>query len=169
MGNYAVTRLDKIHSGKAGIVESVVSATDTLQNGHVIHVGGLATGHREALSVVQPTTASITTQEILLHSSVPLTYLAGQNETDFALQPGQVGRAYHLNPGDIVTVANSVLTGVTGTSADTGKYLIPQNASYQLAVATDLTGGTRFAAQIIGQDTLVQGTVPATVFRVIKA
>jgi hypothetical protein len=168
MGNYAVVNTSKLQATKSGNIENIVAPVD-FQNGFVFHLGSLANGYTDVYNAVQPTTASITTQELLIHVSPEVTYLAGQNATDFYLPAGQVGRAYHLHKGDELVIANSVLDGVTGTSADTGKYLIPQNGSWHLTIANDLSGNTVFAAQIVGQTTLVQGTVPATRIKVVKA
>jgi hypothetical protein len=166
MGTYAVVNTTKLQASKSGNIENIINSSADMQNGLFFHLGTEAS--YGVYNVVQPTTASITGTELLLHASAEVVYLAGQNTTDFVLKQGMVGRGYHLHVGDEIVIANSVLSSVTGTSSDTGKYLIPQNASYQLALAADLSGGTRFAAQIVGQTTLVQGTVAATRMKVVK-
>jgi hypothetical protein len=94
---------------------------------------------------------------------VPLTYNAGEVKTDFILKAGQVGRAYIPSVGDIFTITDNVITGTTVV----GQYVIPANASLQLAAAADLTGGTRFAAKVIEKTTLYG--LPATAIQVVKA
>jgi len=155
-------RLDKVQAKKAGNIESVKNLSADMQNGFVFHAEDLSAGEREAKDVIQPATASITAKTLLFHASVETVYLAGQTILDYYLPKGSVGRAYHLRSGDIVTVTDSVITGTTAV----GKYLIPQNGSFQLAVAADLTGGTKFAAKVI-EKTTIYGQ-PATAFQVLS-
>jgi hypothetical protein len=162
MAIQGAVRLDKLAAIKGGNIESVKNLNADMQNGFVFHAEDLSAGEREALDVIQPTTASITTKSLLLHASVETVYLAGQTILDFYLPQGQVGRAYHLRAGDEVTITDNVITGTTAV----GKYLIPQNGSFQLSVANDLSAGTKFAAKVI-EKTTIYGQ-PATVIRVLS-
>lgn len=159
---YGVVRLDRIKSARDGNVDSVKHTVD-MENGFVFHATALASGEREIKSVVVPTAASILTDELLLHGSVPLTYIEGQLKIDFILKAGKPGRGFHMEKGDIVSISDRVIDGTTVV----GQYVIPQADSLKLAVATDLTGGTRFAAQIIAKETLYGQ--PVTVIQVLKA
>jgi hypothetical protein len=161
MAIQGAVRLDKIQAIKGGNIESVKNASADMQNGFVFHAEDLSSGEREALDVIQPTTASITAKSLLLHASVETVYLAGQTLLDYYLPAGQIGRAYHLRAGDEITITDNVITGTTSV----GKYLIPQNGSFQLAVANDLTGGTKFAAKVIAKETIYGQA--ATVIRVV--
>lgn len=161
MANQGAVRLDKVQAIKGGNIESVKYTAD-LQNGFVFHAEDLSSGEREALDVIQPSTASITAKSILLHASVETVYLAGQTLLDYFLPSGQIGRAYHLVQGDEVTVTDNVITGSTVV----GQYVIPQNASFQLAAAADLTAGTKFAGKVI-EKTTIYGQ-PASVIRVLS-
>jgi hypothetical protein len=161
MAIQGAVRLDKVQAIKGGNIESVKNTTADMQNGFVFHAEDLSSGEREALDVIQPTTASITTKPILLHASVETVYLAGQTLLDFYLAQGQVGRAYHLRVGDEITITDNVITGATTV----GQYVIPQNASFQLKAAADLTGGTKFAGKVI-EKTTIYGQA-ASVIRVL--
>jgi hypothetical protein len=162
MAIYGCVRLDKVQATKSGGIDSVKSASD-LQNGFVVFAHALATGEREVLTAIQPLTATITTDEVLLIASPEITYNAGETIINFVNTAGNAARAIHLKVGDEVTITDAVITGTTAL----GKFLIPANASYQLAVANDLTGGTRFAGEVI-EKTTIYGQA-ATVIRVIKA
>lgn len=155
-------RLDKVQATRTGAISSVKSAVD-LQNGVVVFAHALAAGERDALAAVQPATATITTDEVLLVASPEITYNAGETVVDFINKAGSIARAIHLKVGDVVTITDNVITGSTVV----GQYLIPQNASYNLALAATLAGGTRFAAEIIEKGT-IYGQASTTV-RVVKA
>ena len=161
MAIQGAVRLDKIQASKGGNIESVKNLTADMQNGFVFHAEDLSSGEREAKDVIQPTTASITTKSIVLHASVETVYLAGQTLLDYYLPQGQVGRGIHLSKGDIVTITDNVITGTTAV----GKYVIPQNASFQFAAANDLTGGTVFQGKVIAKENIYGQ--PATVIEVL--
>lgn len=154
-------RLDKLQAKKGGNISSVKNLTADMQNGFVVHAESLSSGEREAMDVIQPATATLTSKSILLHASVETVYLAGQTLLDYYLPMGTVGRAYLLHQGDIVTVTDNVITG----SSVVGQYVIPQNGSFQLAAAVDLSGGTKFQAKVIEKTTIYGQS--ATVFRVL--
>jgi hypothetical protein len=162
MAIQGAVRLDKVHAKKGGNIESVKNSSADMQNGFVFFAEDLSTGEREVKDVIQPLTATITAKSLLLHASVETVYLAGQTLLDYYLPQGQVGRGYLLRQGDIVTVTDNVITGSTVV----GQYVIPQNASFQLAAAATLAGGTKFAAKVIAKETIYGQA--ATVFQVVS-
>lgn len=145
--NHIMVNLDRVKAVYDGNMESVVNTAD-MDNGSFVGLGAEDTTNRELRAVVVPTTASILTDEVLIVKSPEIQgamYIPGTELKDFYNPANKPARAYHLAVGDIFTITTD---GVTGTTS-VGKFLIPQNASTQLAVAADLTGGTRFAAKII--------------------
>jgi hypothetical protein len=150
MAIQGAVRLDKLQAIKGGNIESVKNASADMQNGFVFHAEDLSSGEREAKDVIEPATATITAKPILLHASVETVYLAGQTILDYYLPMGTVGRAFHLVAGDIFTVTDNVITGSTVV----GQYVVPQNASFQLAAAADLSGGTKFQGKVIAKETI---------------
>ncbi|OZB98028.1 hypothetical protein [Paenibacillus sp. XY044] len=153
-------RKDKMQSVVAGNIESIVLAADT-QNGQVVALGSPVANERELVNGVAPT--DVTTQEILIVSSPELVYEKGKGLLDFVNKAGKPSRADHFYVGDIVTVTDDVIDGVSAVD----KYLLPANGKTKLAAAADLTGGTRFAAVVIRKGKLYGQ--PATTFRVIQA
>jgi hypothetical protein len=162
MAIQGAVRLDKVHAKKYGTIEHIKNLSADMQNGFVFHAEDLSAGEREVKDVIQPSTASITAKSLLLHASVETVYLAGQTLLDFYLAQGQAGRGYLLRAGDIVTVTDNVITG----STTVGQYVIPQNASFQLAAAASLAGGTKFQAKVIAKETIYGQA--ATVFQVLN-
>jgi hypothetical protein len=162
MAAKGAVRLDRYEAKKGGSGLISIKAAVEFENGFVFTAEDLASGEREIFTPVQFVTATITTNSLYLHASPEVTYLAGQTITDYSLAIGDVGRGILLRKGDIITVTNNMLTGTIAV----GKYLIPANASYKLAIANDLTGGTVFAAKVI-ETTTIYGQA-ATVFEVIK-
>ncbi|MWV44964.1 hypothetical protein GRF59_15180 [Paenibacillus sp. HJL G12] len=153
-------RKDKMQSVVAGNIESVVLAADT-QNGQVVTLGSPVVGERELVNGVAPT--DVVTQEIVIISSPEIVYEAGKGILDFVNKAGKPARADHFTVGDNVTVTDDVIDGTSVVD----KFLIPVNGKTKLAHANDLTGGTRFAAVVIGKGK-VYGQ-PATTFRVVQA
>jgi hypothetical protein len=160
MAIQGAVRLDKVHAKKYGNIESVKNTVD-MQNGFVFYAENLSSGEREIKDVIQFATATITTKSLLLHASVETVYLAGQTILDFYVPAGSAGRAYLLKAGDIVTITDNVITGSTVI----GQYVVPQNASLQLAAAADLTGGTKFQGKVIAKETIYGQS--ATVIQVL--
>lgn len=157
MAIQGAVRLDKVIAKKGGNIESVKHSAD-MQNGFVFNAENLSTGEREVKDVMVPATASLASKSILLHASVETVYLAGQTLLDYYLPAGSAGRAYHLYKGDIVTITDNVITGSTVV----GQYVVPQNASLQLAAAADLTGGTKFQGKVI-EKTTIYGQVASVI------
>lgn len=162
MAQYGAVRLDKVQGSKTGNLVSIKDATNALQNGMVAMVGALVSGEREVFTAVQPVTAKLTTDAVVLIASPEITYNAGETVINFVNSAGAVCRGYELVKGDIVTITDNVISGTTVLN----QYVIPQNASNQLAAAADLTGATKFAAQVIEKTTLYGQA--ATVIRVVK-
>ena len=160
MAIYGAVRLDKV-AAIAGGIESV-KHNARLENGMVHHVAGLAAGEREVKSVVTPSTASILTDSILLHASPELNYVEGETILDFSVEVGKIGRSYHLEVGDIITVTDAVITGASVV----GQFLIPANNSLKLTAAANLDGGTRFAARVLEKGSIYGQA--STTFQVIK-
>lgn len=160
-----IINLDKIQAKKNGNLESLKHTADVAQ-GSVAHVGALVTGSRDVHELVTPATATITTDEVVLIASPEYSYLPGKSLEDFVNVTGTPMRAYHLTEGDVFTLSDD---GIDGTTA-VGGYVIPQNASLKLAVASDLTGGTRFAGKVIAKGNIgFNNAKPATTIKVVKA
>lgn len=158
-----IINLDKLQAVYAGNIESIKYASAALENGRVGVLGNLVSGETEAYEFVTPT--DVTTEEVLLHASPEVLYEAGKQIGDFELAAGKIGRAYHLTVGDVFTITDDAFIG----SSVVGQYLIPQNGSFQLTAAADLTGNTRLALQVIEKGTLGYDGNAATTVRVVKA
>lgn len=161
---YPIVNLDKIQAKKFGNLESLQHTAD-VQNGAVAHVGDLVSGTRDVHNLVVPTTASISTEEVVLVASPEYNYLPGKSLEDFVNVAGQPMRAYHLTEGDVFTVSDDGIDGATVV----GQFVVPQDGSLKLATAADLSGGTRFAAKVIEKRTIgFGGAKAATVVQVVK-
>ena len=144
---HVMVNLDKAVAVYTGNIESVVNPV-AMDNGSFVHLGAEDATNKELFTAVVPTTASILTDEVLLVKAPEIQgamYIPGTELKDYFIEANKPARAYHLAVGDVFTITTDGVTGVTAV----GKYLIPQNGSVLLAVATDLAGGTRFAAKII--------------------
>lgn len=157
-------RLDKVQAYEVGNIVNVIHSAE-LENGRFINLGTENTSVARAYDVAVPVTATLGTEEVLLHASAEAQYDPTKSIDDFALAIGSVGRAFHLTIGDEFTMTQDAVDGVIAE----GKFLIPQNGSVKLVVADDLTGGTRLGLKIIDKDvTLGVGRTAITV-RVVKA
>lgn len=159
MAIYGAVRKDKLSAGHAGNLESVKHTAD-MENGMIVHIGGLSTGEREIKDVVVPTAGSITSDPILLIATPELTYYAGETLVNFVNPAGQPALAYHLNVGDIVTITDSVLDGTTVV----GQYVAPQAGSLKFKTSATAPS-TRFVGKIIEKTTLYGQ--PATAIQVV--
>jgi hypothetical protein len=159
----AIVRLDKVHATYNGNLESVkFVAAQT--NGVIAVLNGLAAGEREVQNAIAPTDAL--TQEIVLVSAPEVMYdPRKQGLKDFVIDAGTAVRAYHLAAGDIITITDDLIDGVSVL----GQYLVPVNGEFKLNPAADLTGATRFAAKVIEKTTLGAEGSAATAFQVVKA
>lgn len=104
----AYVKLDKI--GANAHIESIV-ATEDLVNGQFVALGTLQ-ADGEARNVSAPTGSA--TEKLVLHVSNGLVYGDRENELDFVLSAGKVGRGLVLVEGDIISIT---FDGVTGTPA----------------------------------------------------
>lgn len=99
----AYVKLDKISA--TAHIESIV-ATEDLVNGQFVALGELQ-ADGEAYSVVP---SGDQTERLVFHASNGLTYGERENELDFVLKAGKVGRAYVLEKGDVISIT---LDGIT--------------------------------------------------------
>ncbi|WP_211749687.1 hypothetical protein [Paenibacillus sp. Marseille-Q4541] len=153
-------RKDKMQSVYAGNITSLLLSADA-HNGQVFVVGDPVAGEREVFKGVAPT--DVLTQEIVVLTSPEVLYERKQHITDFVNIANKVARADHYTVADIITVTDDVIEGTSVV----GQYLIPANGKTKLVPAANLTGGTRFAAQVI-EKTKIYGKA-ATAYRVVKA
>lgn len=160
----AIVRLDKMQSSYTGNLEHVTHTAD-MTNGLFVNLGGLVTGERELRQVSVPATATLTSEEVLLVAAPEVMYDERLDQlADFVIKANTAARAYHVHVGDIFTVTTDLLTGTPAI----GKFVIPANGSLKGAIATDLSGGTRFAAKIIDKDTLGYAKYEAWVLQIVK-
>lgn len=95
-------RLDKIKA--TAHIESIVCDTE-LVNGQF-----LALGERQLDGEATKVTASgDVAEQLVLHASVPLVYGERENELDFKLKAGKVGRGFVLETGDVISIPKKSL------------------------------------------------------------
>jgi hypothetical protein len=129
-----------------GNIENVVH-TANLDNGNIVGLGVVSTDFTggQTYEASAPATAVLATEEYLLIYQDEYDYSNGVTDVSAFVNVKDVPfKAYHLSNGDKIKLAK---TKFTGTSV-VGKYLIPANGTFILAVADDLTGGTRLALKI---------------------
>jgi len=161
----AVVRLDKI----AGThLASIVGATD-MTNGLFVQLGDLVEGSRETYNAEQATVATLG-DEFVLHATPEVMYdprKAGLK--DFVLEAGDVGRAYHLTKGDVITLTGDLFA----STPVVGQYAIPQVDSMTLDASVDKTDGLNpepsLVFEVIEETTLGYDMTTAYALRVIKA
>ena len=124
----AIVRLDKVKAKNAGHLFSI-RYTSPIKNGSVWVVTGLAPNEREVFDVA-PVTGSYGSgnmdgfDPIVLHASVEYVWEPYKPKLDqFELAAGEVGRAYLLEEGDIVTITSDMFDTVP--DAVTNKYVVP--------------------------------------------
>jgi hypothetical protein len=134
----SIVRLDKVQASYNGNLESIKSAT-ALDNGTLWVLGGLVTNEREACDVAAVATGDLTgLAPIVLFASAEVEYDAQKSRlSDFQLDAGEKGRAYHLNVGDVITVTSDLFTG-TPTE---GQFAVP---------ATGVGNEGKYAASLDG-------------------
>ncbi len=151
-----VIRLDKI--GADNHIVNITCAS-ALENGRIVAVGAL-NADGESYTAAAP--ADVTADYLVLHASVPMVYKEGEFEGDFILAAGKVGRGYVLKVGDMVTITDDGITGVTVK----GEYATPANTATLLA-ASALPGTSKLLFKVIDKTTLNDSS--ATVLEVVKA
>lgn len=147
---YGVANLAKIKNDNH--VFSFLSATDALENGHVVFKGGLVSGEKEIYTAVKPLTAALITDSVYIIKAPEINYdessYAKKQLGAFRTEANAPARGYEIGKNDIVEISYDALTLLL-TDAVVGNFLIAQNASHKLAEsATDL-GTATFSAKII--------------------
>lgn len=146
MTSHAIVDIEKINH-EASYPVSVQHTAD-MDNGVVCHLGDLLSGNGELRQVVVPTTASITSEDVVLVKSPEIQgamYEPYATLQDFCNAANTPATAFRLRKGDQIKITTD---GFDGTAA-VDSYLIPQNGSLRLVVAANLSGGTTFAAKIL--------------------
>ena len=100
-----VIRLDKVK----GYPVSFKNSIENLEQGLFLELKGLSNGDYEAYEV--ELAKGTPTNTVVFHASVVVQYDERLIEQDFVLTSGQVGRAYIPERGDIITVAENVVSG----------------------------------------------------------
>ena len=100
-----VIRLDKVK----GYPVSFENSIENLEQGLFLELKGLSDGDYEAYEVELAKATPDNT--VVFHASVAMQYDERLMEQDFVLENGKIGRAYIPERGDIITVAESVVTG----------------------------------------------------------
>jgi len=157
----------------ANIVLNKVSSTAHIYDvtcASILHQGNLVVlGTQDNTTNIGTYTVAacgaITDAGMVLFASVPLNYEAEKVEGDFSLAVGQVGRAYEISEGLVVTVENAQLTATV--AAAVGKFVIPDAGALKMEIV-DALGGTEAKAFIINEVTTLNG-VAASKIRCIKA
>ncbi|WP_168898254.1 hypothetical protein [Bacillus sp. ISTL8] len=122
-------RLDKIKSNAH--LESIIADVD-LVNGQFVALGALE-ADGEARKV---TPSGDVTKKLVFHASVPLTYWERQNELDFVLEKGKVGRGFVLEEGDVISIEKK---GVSGAMAK-GALVVPDANGFKVGTPAGLHG-----------------------------
>lgn len=126
-----------------------LKSSAVFKNGYIAGVGTKLSD--EVYTAVAPATASLATAPLVIVFNDETTSLNYENITAGSNLPaGTLLRGYYLTAGDRIIIDNDLLTG----SAAVNKFLIPANGSNLLAVADDLTGGTRLALEIKAETTI---------------
>lgn len=144
-------RLDKVLNGHVYNVE----LAENTPNGAIIEKGGyLAFDYYEGKAV-----ANVDAELLLL--ATPFMDKTGlEDEATFTLKKGEIGRAYALNKGDMITMTIDGITGATAVSADmVDKFAVPEVGSFNLKIDAVKSGSLAFEVkaveQINGKDALV--------------
>ena len=109
-----VIRLDKVK----GYPVTFKNSLGALENGLFLELKGLADDY-EAYKV--GLAGATNTNTVVLHASVETMYDERKLMQDFVLEDGAIGRGFILEKGDIVTIAESVVSGTVNVG-DKVKY-----------------------------------------------
>lgn len=122
----AIIRLDKV----AGQHLEAVKASKALKNGFMVALGDFnAEGNR---TVAEPT--DVTTNQIVLHATPEVVAdVTKSGLKHFELEAGEVGRAYHLVKGDIITVTKDLISPEPSVK----DIITPQNSSFLLGTKVE--------------------------------
>ena len=124
-----MVRLDKVK----GYPVTFKNELGTLENGLFLELKGLADdfeAYKVSLAGATPTNT------VVLHASVELMYDEKKLLQDFALENGAIGRGFILEKGDIVTVAESVISDTVVAGDKVGHVangLLAKSASTKVA------------------------------------
>lgn len=157
----AIVRLDKVQAAYNGNIVTIESSS-AMSNGTLWVLGGLKANEREVFTVSAATNTNVNGLDpIVLHASAEYDYDPTKvGLKDFQLAANTPGRAYHLVPGDIITVTDDLFDNV-GVPA-VGDYVGPSlkvAGLFQKLSANNASG------------TVTNGTntaVPNLVFKVIE-
>ena len=138
-----MVRLDKV---KGYPISFYNNAGKALENGMFLELTGLysngVTDH-EAYGVKMSTETPGGT--VVLHASVPHLYDERALESDFVLKQNEIGRAFILEKGDIVTIAKGLVTGspTVGSKvnlAADGKLAVNVSGTFAQVIAVEKFG-----------------------------
>lgn len=157
----SIINLDKMLASYNGNLESV-KYNGQLVNGNVVVLGSLVTGETELRTATAPT--AVATEEVVLVSAPEVIYSeVGKSLKDFVIPANQPARAYHLFIGDIFTLTDDAIDGITVKD----QFVIPQNGSVKL-IASATGTGTRLCLKVLDKVTLGFDGASATVMQVVK-
>lgn len=137
-------RLDKVKGYPVSFYNNVGKA---LENGMFLELTGLYNSggitDYEAYGVKLSTATP--TGTVVLHASVPVLYDERHLESDYVLKEGQIGRAFILEKGDIVTIAKDLVTGnvTAGAKANIaadGKLAINESGTFAQVLGLEKFG-----------------------------
>ncbi|MCM0006261.1 MULTISPECIES: hypothetical protein [Bacillus cereus group] len=121
--------LDKI--GKDQHIESIVATTD-LVNGQWVALGALQADGEARMA----TPSGDQEKELVLHVSNGLVYGDRENELDYKLKAGKVGRGYVVRTGNTVSIT---FDGVTGTPV-VGAKVNPSATGFDIVDGSETVG-----------------------------
>jgi hypothetical protein len=139
----AYVRLDKISA--TAHLESIV-ATEDLVNGQFVALKSLQ-ADGEAREVVP---SGDQAEKLVLHVSNGLVYGDRENELDFVLKAGKRGRGYVPQDGDIVSISEDGVTGVSPVAV--GDIVNPHANGFEIVDGTTVTEKGALHGEVIAID-----------------
>jgi hypothetical protein len=141
-------------------------ATTDLPNGSLVAITGISSTQKSVYTVAAPT--DVTTQEVLLVHSPEIIEVNGlrvdlTDPTQFYNPANRPFRMYHLKVGDTFTMTDDAFTGTSAV----GQYIIPVNGTTVGAAATNLSGNTVVAFQVLEKTTIAVGATRKNATRVL--
>lgn len=151
----------------------LVAATP-LDDGYVGKLSALVSGERDLYTIAVP--AAVTTDELVIVAGAEVYVDANgiriplHNKTSFTYAGDRPVRAVRPKVGMRFKINTSAISGTPVAN----QYVIPQNSSFQLVAAANLSGGTRlaFVVEETGSTCNIstgKTFVPSTILRVVKA
>ena len=134
---------DKVLSSYNGNIESVLihdaEGTEevSVPNGVFVTLDGLAGIGREVKKAIL---AEDATKDVLLVASPEVMYEAGADIGDFINEAGQVARAFRLADGDVISLTEDLITGVTEANKPEVGDVFGVGAGGKLEEKTDTSG-----------------------------